>query len=53
MLFLNELLLIICLLTVKWFQVFLPDTNNSIHQIFQCNINNLHAAVWFQIANNI
>ena len=38
--------------TVKWFQVFLFNTSNSIEQIFPCNINNLNTAVWFQITNN-
>ena len=30
----------------------LNDKNNSILQVFLCNINNLHTAVWFQITYN-
>ena len=31
------------------FQIFLSNTNNSVHQVFLCNMNNLHTAVWFLI----
>ena len=44
--------LIICLHTVKWFQVLLSNNNNSTDQVLLCNLNNLNAAVWFQITNN-
>ena len=49
-LFLNELSELICLLTVKWFQV--SNTDNSIYPVILGNINNLHTAVWFQITYN-
>ena len=48
----DELLELICLVTVKWFQVFLSKTNNSIYHAFLRNMNNLHTSVWFQITNN-
>ena len=43
------LILIICLHTVKWFQVLLFNISNSIYQV-SCNMNNFHTAVWLQIS---
>ena len=40
-LFLKELLELIHLHTVKWFQVLLFNTNNSVYQVFLFNTNNL------------
>ena len=51
-LFLDDILELICLHTIKWFQVFLSNTNNSIYQVLQCNKNNLHRTVWYQISFN-
>ena len=43
------MILIICLLTVKLFQKLLFSIDNSIHQVFPDNTNNVYRAVWFQI----
>ena len=37
---------------VKWFYVLLYNISNSIYQVFLCNINNLHTALWFQVSND-
>ena len=42
----------ICLLTVKWFQVYPSNNNNSVYQVFLCNTNNLQTAILFQISND-
>ena len=38
--------------TVKWFQVFLSNTDDFSYRVFLFNKNNLHIAVCFQITNN-
>ena len=40
------------LYTVKWFEVFLFNSNSSSYQIFLSNTNNLHTALWFQITKS-
>ena len=44
--------MIICLHTVKWFQVLLSNICNSVYQVFLSNTNNLHTALWFQTTND-
>ena len=39
--------------TIKWLQVFLFKYTYFIDQLFPCDMNNLHTAVWFQITNYI
>ena len=48
----ENITLIFCLQTFKWFQVLLFNTCNSIDQESLSNTNNLCTAVWFQITNN-
>ena len=48
-LFLNDLFELICLHTVKWFQVLLFNNTNSVHNVFLWNIDILHTAMWSQI----
>ena len=48
----DYLISIICWHTVKRFQIFLSNTDNSIYQVFLCNMNNLHIAIGFQMINN-
>ena len=38
-------MMMICLHTVQWFQVFLSNTDNSINEIFLGNIDNLRTSV--------
>ena len=43
---------LICLHTIKWFQVLRFDISHFIYQVFLFNINNEYPTVWCQITNN-
>ena len=45
-------MLILCLHTVRWFQVLLYNISNSIHQVILSNTKNLNTAVWFHKTDN-
>ena len=45
------MILIICLHTIKQFQVLLFSISNFIYEVFLSNINNFHTTVWFQTTN--